>query len=113
VDTVASAENVIKPHDSLKTLRQVCLIFFLLIGSAHLLTGLLVSQGQMLPLSNIINRVLDIPFVIIGTVLGLSQTKIAPDSSFRRTWFIIMGIITLLILGLMLYINVFLPDKIV
>lgn len=106
-----TSENVIKSNDTLKTLRQVCLIFFLIIGSGHILTGLMVSQNMLLPLSNIVNRVLDIPFVIIGTVLGLSQTKIASDSGFRKPFYVIMIIITLLVLGLLLYINVLLPDK--
>ncbi len=106
-----TTDNIIKSNDILKSLRQVCLIFFLVIGTGHILTGLMVSQNMLLPLSNVVNRVLDIPFIIIGTVLGLSQTKISSDSNFRKPFYVIMAVITLLVLGLLLYINVFLPDK--
>jgi len=110
---VETTENVIKSNDVLKTLRQISLIFFFIIGSAHLLSGLMISQNMFLPLTNIVNRVLDIPFAIIGTVFGLSQTRISSDSAFRKPFYIIMIVISLLVLGIMLYINIFLPDKVV
>ena len=65
----------------------------------------------MLPLSNIINRILDIPFALIGTVFGLSQVRLASDSHFRKTYLVLMVVISLLVLGLLLYINLLLPDK--
>ncbi len=106
-----TTENIIKTNDTLRTLRQVSLIFFLIIGSLHILSGLMVSQNQMLPLSNIVNRVLDIPFALIGLILGLSQARISSDSPRRKAFYIMMIIISLLVLGLLLYVNLFLPDK--
>lgn len=103
--------NDFKSTDILRTLRQVSLIFFLLLGSTHIISGLLASENMFLPLSNLINRILDIPFIIVGVVYGLSHTKLETDSAFKKPYLIIMTIITLLVLGGLLYINVFLPDK--
>lgn len=111
--TVSTSENLLKNNDVLKTLRQVSLIFFFVIGGTHILTALFTSQNILMPLANTINRVLDIPFAIIGTILGLSQAKIDSDSSGKTYYFILMGIITLFVLGIMLYINLLIPDKIV
>lgn len=104
-------DPILKPADELKTLRQISLIFFFIIGGTHILTGLFISQNMLMPLSNIINRVLDIPFALIGLVYGLSHTKLAQDSPYRKYYYYLMIFITLLVLAVMLYIN-FLPDRI-
>lgn len=106
------ATNVIRSNDVLRTLRQVSLVFFFLIGLSHILTGLFASNDIYLPTSNVINRVLDIPFALIGAVFGLSQARIASDSHLRKTYLALMAVILLLVLGIMLYITLFLPDKI-
>ncbi|MCC6643491.1 hypothetical protein IT411_01970 [Candidatus Peregrinibacteria bacterium] len=104
--------KIIQNNDILKTLRQVSLLFFFVLGSIHILSGLMSSQNLYLPLSNVVNRALDIPFAIIGTVLGLSQAKIHSDSPVKTIYLILMVVVCLLVLGLLLYINLLLPDKI-
>lgn len=106
-----TTDKTFKSTDSLRTLRQVSLVFFFLLGTTHIVTGLLASENLFLPLSNLINRVLDIPFVIIAVIYGLSHARLETDSSFKKPYLIIMTIITLLVLGLLLYINLFLADK--
>lgn len=106
-------ENIIVSTDTFKTLRQVSLVFFFIIGTSHILSNLLASSSLLLPASNIIGRVLDIPFAIIGTILALSQAKIPTDSPRLRLYYGLMIIISLLVLSLLLYINLFLPDKVV
>jgi len=99
--------------DALKTLRQVSLIFFVILGGTHILTGLFSSQSLFLPISNIVNRILDIPFAIIATIFGLSQVRLNSESPTRKLYFILMIIISLLVLGLLLYINLLIPDRII
>jgi hypothetical protein len=108
---VESAETSIRTGDSLRTLRQVSLVFFLLLGSSHILSGLLASENLFLPISSLVNRVLDIPFVMIGLVYGLSHSRLDSNSPHRKSYLILMTIISLLVLGVLLYINIFLPDK--
>lgn len=105
------ATTTIRSTDTLRTLRQVSLIFFFIIGLSHILSGLFASNNLMLPGSNVVNRILDIPFALIGTVFGLSQARIASDDNFRKAYFTLMISISLLVLGILLYINLFLPDK--
>ncbi len=110
---ILPAQKIIKHSDILRSLRQVSLVFFFVIGAAHLLSGLFASQNIFLPFTNIVNRALDIPFAIIGTVLGLSQAKISSESSFKTTYLVLMTLICLLVLGVLLYINLLIPDKII
>lgn len=110
-NTISTNANTNLNKDILKTLRQVSLIFFFIIGSTHILTGLLSSQSLFLPLSNIVNRVLDIPFIIIATIFGLSQIRLNSENRSRKLYFILMIIISLLVLGLLLYINLLIPDR--
>lgn len=82
-----------------------------MIGGAHILSGLFSSQSLFLPISNSINRVLDIPFVIIATIFGFSQARLNSENHSRKLYFALMIIISILVLGLLLYINLFIPDR--
>lgn len=110
-ENIKVGQAIIVSKDVLRTLRQVSLFFFFIIGVSHLLSGLFVSNNILLPASNIINRILDIPFALIGTIFGLSQAKISSDSKGLKLYYGLMVIISLLVLGLLLYINLLLPDK--
>ena len=63
-----------------------------------------------MPLSNNLNRILDIPFVIIALLYGLSQKRVSAESPYRKVYFSFMLLILLSALGILLYINLFLPD---
>ncbi|MBD3270315.1 hypothetical protein GF376_02215 [Candidatus Peregrinibacteria bacterium] len=99
--------------DILKPLRQMSLIFFMIIGFTHIITGLMVSNDMLTEIANLINKVLDIPFAMIGIVFALSHIRIPENSNKKNVIFSIMGVISLSVLGLMLYINLFLPDKVI
>ena len=98
--------------DILRTLRQVSLIFFFIIGGTHILTGLFISQNLFLPLSNFINKVLDIPFIMIAILFGFSQTRLTSDSPQSKAYFALILLVSLSVLGLLLYINLLIPDRI-
>lgn len=98
--------------DILQTLRQISLIFFFIIGGAHLLSGLLVSQNLLLPVSNLINKVLDIPFAVIAVVYGLSNIHLQSDNPRRKLYLTLMSMVSLAVLGLLLYITLLIPDRI-
>lgn len=102
----------LKTNDIFKTFRQVCLVSFFVLGSLHIMTALLTSQNLLLPLANIINKALDIPFVVTGTLYGLSQTKIDSENPAKKYYLILMGTLTILVLAIMLFIAFFIPDRI-
>ncbi len=70
------------------------------------------ANSYYVPTSGIVQRSLDIPFAITGVMYGLSGIYKSLDEkkhNFIRAIFII---VTLLILGILLYINILVPDKI-
>jgi hypothetical protein len=111
-NTVQPIPEIKENKDILRPLRQMALIFFMVIGLAHIITGLMVSREFFTGISNLINKVLDIPFAMIGVIFGLSNIKISSTSAKKKTAFIFMGLICLLVLGLLLYINILIPDRV-
>lgn len=98
-------------NDILIPVRQTALVFFFLIGLTHIISGLMASNELGLPLSNLINKILDIPFAMIATIFGLSNFPIYSQNPRKGLYLAIMGIICLLVLGILVYINVLLPDR--
>ncbi|MGL5831557.1 MAG: hypothetical protein ACRCZE_05435 [Candidatus Altimarinota bacterium] len=98
-------------NDILTPVRQTALIFFFLIGLTHIISGLMASNELGLPLSNLINKVLDIPFAIIATIFGLSNFPISSQNPRKGLYLAVMGVICLLVLGVLVYINLLIPDR--
>lgn len=97
-------------QDLLKGLRKTALIFFIVIGLTHIITGLMVSNDLYVQTTNTINKVLDIPFVFVATFFGLSNFKVSSESKFKSLYFTIFAIICIAVLGLMIFLNL-LPDQ--
>jgi len=98
-------------EDTLLTFRKLALGFFILIGGTHILTGLMVSNDYFLPISNVINRVLDIPFAMITYFYACTWMEIHEKNPRRNMYFILMAIGAILLFLLFIYINLFLPDR--
>ncbi len=98
-------------NDHFKSLRQAALLFFILIGTSHIITGLMASNSLYLPMSNAINRMLDIPFAVIAVVYGISNWRIPSDSKFKKSFLALMIISATCVLLILLYINIFIPDR--
>jgi len=105
-------ETTCENNDLFAPVRQVALIFFILLGGTHILTGLMASNNYLLPISNIINKVLDIPFAIIAASYGLSNIKIASNSPHKNLIYTLIGLTLLSLLLILLYINIFIPNRI-
>lgn len=106
-----SASNSRLNTDILAPVRQTALIFFFLIGLTHIVSGLMASNELGLPLSNLINKILDIPFAIIATIFGLSNFPISSQNPRKGLYLALMGVICLLVLGVLVYINLLIPDR--
>jgi hypothetical protein len=64
-----------------------------------------------MPVSLITNRVLDIPFAMTGLIYAASTIFVNIPENKQKTARIIFGIISVLILVTLLYINLLVPDK--
>lgn len=58
-------------------LRKISFGFFLIMGLAHFLAGLMFIKGYDLPASMLINRVTFIPFALSALALGFANIKCA------------------------------------
>jgi hypothetical protein len=110
-NVLANSNNPRLNSDLLAPVRQTALIFFFLIGLTHIVSGLMASNELGLPLSNLINKVLDIPFAIIATIFGLSNFPISSQNPRKGLYLALMGVICLLVLGVLVYINLLIPDR--
>jgi len=101
-------------EDNVKTtenLKKVALVLFLILGITHIISGLMFSNGYMLPTSMVVNRVLDIPFAITGVIYAFMALYTSLSEKNRKIPGIVLITLSLLIFLLLLYINLFIPDK--
>lgn len=92
-------------------IKKVALIFFLILGLAHIISGLMFSNNYGMPASLIINRILDIPFAMAALIYGLSSIYTEMNEKSHKLANIAFIAISLLIFVLLLYINLLVPDK--
>ena len=97
---------------NLENLRKVSLVFFIITGLIHILSGLFVANGYFIRPANFINQALDIPFIITAMLYFYSSLKSELLKTEKYppvldTIFIILGFAVIIaIIG----INLFLPN---
>lgn len=84
-------------------IRKISFVFFVIVGLAHFLAGLLFVNSYFVPESGLVNRVLFIPFVLATLTYGLSNFKfhLLEYGKDSKTWnyvFIGFGVTVFLIL---------------
>ena len=94
-----------------ENLKKVSLLLFIVLGLAHILSGLMMTNSYFLPLSFIVNHVLDIPFAMIALIYGLSSIRVGLKDGSHKAVNILFIVLSLLIFAGLIYINVFVPDK--
>jgi len=71
----------------------------------------MLSKNYFLPYSLVANRVLDIPFAITAIIYGFSSIYVKTSEKTQKIAGPIFVVLSLLIFGLLIYINLFIPDK--
>lgn len=94
-----------------ENIKKVALVFFIVLGGAHLVSGLMVSVNYFVPVSTIANRVLDIPFAMSALLYGLTGISTKMNEKSRKIGNIVSIALSLLIFGVLIYINLLIPDK--
>ncbi|MCA9373915.1 hypothetical protein KC725_02025 [Candidatus Peregrinibacteria bacterium] len=92
-------------------IKKVALVLFVALGLVHILSGLMFANDYFMPASMILNRVLDIPFAMMALIYGLMSIYVNIDEKSRTTPKIAFIAICVIIFLLLLYINLFIPDK--
>jgi hypothetical protein len=100
-------------NTTVENIRKVSLVFFIVLGTLHIFSGLMASNNYMMPTSFIMNRVLDIPFAMSALLYGLSNIYASVHEHHQKIASYIISGIALLVFLVLIYINLLVPDKIV
>ncbi|MBI5755003.1 hypothetical protein HZA41_02170 [Candidatus Peregrinibacteria bacterium] len=98
--------------ETTKNIQKVSLIFFAIIGTTHILSGLFLVKNYFPIQAYIINRTLDIPFLITSLGYGFSSAILHLSTPEKPSTIltIIFSLITVSIIGTAIYINLFISD---
>ncbi|MBD3330038.1 hypothetical protein GF354_00740 [Candidatus Peregrinibacteria bacterium] len=98
--------------ETIQNIKKVSLVFFIVSGLIHLSSAMLLANEIAVKYAFIVNKIMDIPFIITGMVYGLSSIRLKlfdpeKDHKIVDTAFLVVTILTMV--GL-LTINLVLPS---
>jgi len=96
---------------TIQNIKKVALLFFIVTGILHLGSTAMIMNNVLLKEAFIVNRVMDIPFIITGIIYGFASVRLTvekPEDS-HKTMNIVFISITVLMLAGLLFINLLLP----
>ncbi len=96
--------------NSIENLKKTALIFFVGLGFGHIISGLMAANNSFLPLSLIINRILEIPFATIAIIYGLTNLRSQIKTENKQLDLSLIIVASTLFIGL-IAINILLPEK--
>lgn len=98
--------------NTIENIKKVALIFFIITGIFHLGSSILIANQLWLKNATIINKTMDVPFVITGMLYGLASLRLSltnPEKPHKILDIILISAIILVLVALIL-INLLLPD---
>lgn len=98
--------------ETFKNIKKVSILFFVLIGIVHIGSSLFLANNPFSKEALIINKTLDIPFIITGLIYGLSSLRISlanQEKSHRILDASLIIAIVVIFVGLVL-VNLLVPD---
>lgn len=93
-------------------IKKVALVFFVITGLLHLGSSILIANELYIKPAFILNKTMDIPFIITGLIYGLSSLRLTftnPNHEHKTLDIILICVIIVVLLGL-IAINLFVPD---
>lgn len=93
-------------------IKKVALIFFVVTGLLHLGSTIFIANDLFLKESSILNKVMDIPFIITGMLYGLASLRLSLADPSKEHKTLDISLLSLIILTLiaLIAINVFIPN---
>lgn len=98
--------------NTIQNIKKTALIFFIATGILHLGSSILIANDLFLRESTLLNKTMDIPFILTGLIYGLSSLRISltnPNKKHKTLDIILICVIILVLIGLLI-INLVLPD---
>ncbi|MCK9186664.1 hypothetical protein M0P48_04480 [Candidatus Gracilibacteria bacterium] len=95
-------------------IKKVSLIFFIAIGIIHLGSSMLIANNLFPQISYIINKTMEIPFILTGMIYGLSSLRISFSNQENPHKVLDISLISLIIIVLiaLVVINLAVPTNI-
>lgn len=96
----------------IQNIKRISLIFFVITGALHLGSSIFVANQYFYKEAFILNKTLDIPFVLTGLLYGFSSLRIQftdPEKKHKALDISLLTVIVL-ILAALIFINLRLPD---
>lgn len=96
---------------TIENFKKVALLLFIFLGTLHLTTNIFIANDLWVEKSYIINRILDIPFMLTGLIYALASLRLSltdPDKRHKGLDILFIIIIMVTLIGLMA-INLFVP----
>jgi hypothetical protein len=96
-------------------IQKIALIFFFAFGTIYLVSYLMVVNNYILDTSILINKVFEIPFILTAAIYGFTSLKLSLSTSNKNNLItnIIFIALVVALFALLIYLNVFVPDRIV
>ena len=97
-----------------KNIQKISLIFFFIFGTIYILAFLMLLNGYNMELAAAVKKILNIPFILTSAVYGFVSIKIdleLPEKQHKLSNIVFIGIIIILF-ALLVYLNLFIPDRI-
>jgi len=98
--------------DTIQNIKKVSILFFIIIGALHIGSSLFISNGMYVKEALILNKTLDIPFIITGLIYGTTSLRISlarKEKSHRILDATLAGVIVVVFIALIV-INLLVPD---
>lgn len=98
--------------NTILNLKKVSLAFFIITGLLHLSSSILIANQILLKQSYIINKTMDIPFVLTGLMYGLASLRMTftdPEKEHKLLDIFMISIIIVVLVSLMA-INLLIPN---
>ncbi len=98
--------------NTIQNIKKISLIFFIATGFLHLGSSILLANEIIPREAYILNKTMDIPFILTGLIYGFSSLRISltnPDKKHKTLDIIFISVIIVVLIGLLI-INLLLPD---
>lgn len=97
---------------SIENIKKVALVFFIVTGLLHLGSSVVIANELFLKQATIINKVMDIPFILTGMIYGFAslRSSVTNPEEKHKILDVSLSIIVIIALISLIIINIFIPD---
>lgn len=98
--------------NTIENIKKVALVFFIITGILHIGSSAFIANQFHLKEATIINKTMDIPFIVTGLIYGFSSLRLAltdQGKPHKTLDIILISVIILILVGVIL-INLLIPD---